>query len=76
MSEMLERVTRAVEEVEGDCKPYEFEDVARAVLRALREPTEEMYEAVSHRWLDFSGVKSSVRGWWTVMIDAALEEPE
>lgn len=56
MSEMLERCARAAEDALADalvllCQtgdgpyPHDFENVARAVLEALREPTPQMTEA-------------------------------
>lgn len=94
MSEMLEKVARALWEIRPwgdedseqgiptwDTVPEDWKaayiDMARAAVRALREPTEEMLEAV-----DCGGVR---RQWlsgrmhvgsWHAMIDSILSEAE
>jgi hypothetical protein len=73
MSEMVERVTMAIAKASGE-KPvfaYRFEEMARAAIEAMREPTPEMWDACEKARADFeTGIG------WPVMIDAALaKEP-
>ena len=85
MAEMVERVAKALmREMLGDERGWQgWADEARAVIEALREPTEEMMVAaaealerprvhVGHRGSDaVAGAVDAYRA----MIDAALSEP-
>ena len=72
-----ERVARAiaVELSRGPLKPHlhlsgRLEEVARAAIQAMREPTEEMLRAsVRVGW-----VHGGHRAHWEAMIDAALKD--
>ena len=76
---MVERVGRAIAEANGhdyELYPKLSEALARAALRALREPTEAMVRAngtsqfeEGRRWLD-----EDARITWQAMVDAALSE--
>jgi hypothetical protein len=82
MSEMIERVARALDECHDPSSwhPYDFWDhdfaleLARAAIEAMREPTDAMKQAGD----DFSGNlaithDASGEGTWQAMIDAALK---
>lgn len=74
----LERAVQSVEDtglLEGD----EARDVARAVLQAIRTPSEGMAKAgyiVSEQmaWLDDSAVQNEMSRIYTAMIDHAISE--
>lgn len=87
-SEMVERVARAISHAfreegshwdgkwESDAEHHEFLRAARAVISAMREPTEEMLAAggsggLSHR--DGSPNPHAADACWRLMIDAALK---
>ena len=75
MSEMLERLASAMQksmDEQAATGVVRVHKLARAVLRALREPTEEMLEA--GREAAFHG--DGLDGAFQTMIDAALGEPE
>ena len=72
MTEMVERVARALAEVDANHEIYHqrpYVEWARAAITAMREPTKEMVRAGFRDWGGTSGT-------WQAMIDAALEEPE
>lgn len=87
MSEMFERVFRAIAKAGGnnpDRLPKEpgpgypmrqmYEAMTRAAIEAMREPTDEMANAGYHGtsyWED-----SHPTAVWQAMIDAALAEPK
>lgn len=75
MSEMVERVRVGVAKAQG-CgwkllcgiepeRPCACRNSARAAIEAMREPTQEMIDAVSPECI----------GDWPIAIDAALKEP-
>jgi len=72
MTDMIERVAKAINDAmikHGDYKP---DELARAAIAAMREPTEEMYQgvcALNKRWQDSNSAEI-----WQAMIDAALGE--
>lgn len=73
MSEMVERVARAIEAKVNEGRDFcSAEDVARAAIEAMREPTEAMEEAA----LDVRPLMlpDSPREVWGAMIDAALNK--
>jgi hypothetical protein len=78
MSEMIERVARALCKADGvdrciypDCGcPHEYR--ARAAIEALREPTPAMIEA----GIQCGDGYGSQPGTWQAMIDQALKEGE
>ncbi len=66
MSEMIERVAKAINNVDGcyvQPQPWHYAE-AKAAIEVMREPTEEMTRG---------RFDVSVRGWYA-MIDAALKE--
>lgn len=65
--EMVDRVARALAEVDGATADY-F-DLARAAIEAMREPTDAMVQAAMP--LAFTA-RVSQRELWDKMIDAAL----
>lgn len=76
MSEMIERVARAIEQEIGP-QDMDFAKIARAAVEAMREPTEamlevaqDMYEPVGDRAMWPPEPKDA----WPAMIDAALTE--
>ena len=74
MSEMIERVAAALRASHGTTG-HTFEDDARAAIKALREPTEDMI--VSGSWApNGRGEVGSfgARNAYNRMIDAALKE--
>lgn len=74
MSEMIERVARALAKLADNDNWNEFVPDARAAIEAMREPTDAMMAAV-----DCAGEKAdwlSGRAWtaaWQAMIDEALK---
>jgi hypothetical protein len=72
MSEMVERVARALAEQEGyTYDPLPYDRRACAAIGAMREPTEEMRRAFY--LLDEAGSPTSCVEGWQAMIDAALK---
>jgi hypothetical protein len=72
MSEMIERVGRALAEQEGYAyDPLPYDARARAAIEAMREPTEGMVTAGGVQRNCFS-CGGHVEG-WQLMIDAALK---
>lgn len=73
MSEMGERVARAIEAIDGNCAiSFEhYESMARAAIEAMRVPTTEMvnegYTAPTH-----GDGCSDIPSVWVLMIDVAL----
>jgi hypothetical protein len=64
---MIERAARAIADAQDVSEPFDnYEEMARAAIAAMREPTEAMLEA--------SPVSGPVSIIWQNMIDAALEE--
>lgn len=75
MSEMIERVARAIRDVKshGDLA-LTHEDLARAAIAAMREPTGEMVKAIHSAAARAYAERDSLAnvGVWHIMIDAAL----
>jgi hypothetical protein len=78
---MIERVARALCRFEGHLENIPFEgqpmwasyiDQARAVLTAMRDPTEEMREAAASLDLSESPIEVSGPLYFSSMIEAAL----
>lgn len=68
MTNMIERVAKAINDTmlqHGDYKP---DELARAAIAAMREPTEEMVEAGY-----YDAMAEDAKATFTAMIDAALE---
>ena len=79
MTEMVRRAATAVRaalvrEAASASENVSCEAIARAVLEALREPTEEMVEAGVHSdiWNGVPVIARTVRLAWEEMIDAAI----
>lgn len=79
MTEMVERVGRALAEADGYAyAPYPYDVWARAAIEAMREPTESMIrvgedwsaDAITHH--DSRNPKSPPVEAWKAMIEAAL----
>lgn len=64
MNEMIEKVAKAIYEAEN--KKWNYKDLAKAAIAAMREPTEGMMKAS----LKTGGRKHL----WYSMIDAALKD--
>lgn len=69
MSEMVDRVARAISKCVSDSDRYwpSYVLAARAAIEAMREPTEAMKEA--------GGFEVGAWVAWTPMIDEALQRP-
>jgi hypothetical protein len=65
MSEMVERVARAIRREKDRCRSVE--EQARAAIEAMREQTEEMLDAAWNTTLSAEVI-------WRTMIEAALAE--
>ena len=68
MTDMIERVAKAINDTmlqHGDYKP---DELARAAIAAMREPTEDMVEAGYS-----DAMAEDAKATFTAMIDAALE---
>ena len=89
MSEMIERVAKAIWEAKGSSQDVEaaFHEMARAAIAAMREPTKHMLAkgetAVDNNIDSTSDTEGSydiinrmgaAAGSWRAMIDAALAE--
>ena len=82
MSEMIERVARALEEValhqsglQYDCIPTwaPYRPAARTVILAMRKPTEAMVEAGRNTLLDHNENADALPFAWDRMIEEALK---
>ena len=70
MSEMVERVARAVQPIADPGGHWTTcEDIARAAIEAMREPTEGMIQA---GWTTNGYRGDMTKAEWSAMIDAAL----
>jgi hypothetical protein len=76
MNEMIERAARAVFEITLAARWAHHvpspEDIARAVVIELREPTEAMIDA-AELLDDICGDRASARTHWQAMIDEVLK---
>ena len=80
MTDMIERVARAVKDCEafplGDMREYlspkDAITIARAAIAAMREPTDEMLDAATRSEGD-GNLETDARNTYCAMIDAALE---
>ena len=79
VSEMIERVGRALAGLEGYAyDPFPYDEMARTVIKAMREPTAEMRSAVENdadiqHGLDDCNKHDIPDEVWRLMIDAALK---
>jgi len=70
MSEMVDRIVRVLK---TECRMSEPEEyVARAVLRAMREPPTEAMDIADHAIITDSWERSA-KSVWQAMIDAAVK---
>ena len=78
MSEMVDRVAMAVHDALGNPEDIEAKagclEIARAVIAAMREPTEAMVMSAPFSYDFGEGDKWSVRVLWRRMIDEALKD--
>lgn len=75
MNEMIERVGKAMADAVAlnyDNNQAIFDLYAKAAIKAMREPTEEMINAADNS--DSLECGSSAYGCWQAMIDKVLEE--
>ena len=73
MSEMIERIATVMRAAYvTDINPH-WNGVARAVIEAMREPTEAMAVAGAEWVDDGMALKTSAETVWQAMIDAALK---
>ena len=70
MTDMIEQVTRAI--ADADAHSCTYEQMARAAIAAMREPSDEMFATAAHS----IGGADRVRAVWDDLIDAALKEGE
>jgi hypothetical protein len=82
MSEIVERVAAAIREIRvGDhycLYPHEAEEIARAAIDAMREPTAEMISAGREEYSEYELDYDATKMWtdmWRAMVDAALKAP-
>lgn len=76
MSEMVERVAKAIDRVSTAMNPHRtdqelLEAAARAAIEAMREPTDEMLASLKEDWWD----NETPLTVWQAMIDGALAKP-
>jgi hypothetical protein len=69
MTDMIERVAKAINDTMLNCGDYKPIGLARAAIAAMRDPDHDMTGAVLAPCVDRT---STVRS-WNKMIDAALE---
>lgn len=89
MSEMIERVARAIEIAANEatesseagwreeyCTPDMARAAARAAIKAMRDPTKEMFRAIPPPYSAQGMVDQPASYWdaWHAMIDAALKD--
>ena len=90
MSEMIERVARAIydEQSDGTGPVDDFYPVARAAIEAMREPTKAQLEVAEdivvgfddfacgdgNIYLGIPGYPQKARDVWAALVDAALKE--
>lgn len=78
--DMVERVARAIEAAMNDSSPtgwageFQFPDLARAAIAAMREPTDAMWAAAWALAEPYEGIPFEEG--YTAMIDAALTSSE
>ena len=71
MTDMIERVAKAINDTmlqHGDYKP---DELARAAIAAMREPSEKMIDVGFKEQQTI--LSKPIEGIWTAMIDAALK---
>lgn len=74
MSEMVDRVKTVISDAVNSGRQVAFEDVARNVIRAMREPTSQMSAAWNRDAADWiEEVIEDHDHPWKCMIDAALK---
>ena len=73
MTEMIERVERAIAQCLNEPGQCSYRDIAHAAIEAMREPSDAMVDAAWASWEDPEGSKGFV-GAWQAMIDIALDE--
>lgn len=80
MSEMVERVARAIQHMHDTGPKEHYLAFARAAIEAMREPTPEMYSAAAYAdWLAGDDahrqhkIHAPMDAKWRAMIDAALK---
>jgi hypothetical protein len=72
MSEMVERVAKAIADADGDYTAMDHHrGRARAAIAAMREPTREMIDAAYKRDYYDNGLSPEVA--WQTMIDETLK---
>lgn len=72
MSEMVERVAKAIMARFNDPLPFHAEELARAAIEAMREPTNAMERAGDEYGRFTNGPSACVV--WEAMIDEALKD--
>lgn len=76
MSEMLEKVARAIDVASfGQFSEGFARDLAGAAIRALREPNEEMLAAFDPEWMFYCPM-TEFRNAWGAAIDSILTDKE
>jgi hypothetical protein len=76
---MLERATDAVESAYDKAMGWDFEEIARAVIASLREPSEHMKRVGARSLYTLPLVDHELEETadaWRLMVDAILEEPK
>lgn len=80
MSEMIYRVAEVLAKIERSPRPGDYLIHAKAVIKAMEEPTEGMKKAVTDQpaclECGYDVYNSRPERPWKAMIDAALEEGE
>jgi len=74
MTDMIKRVAKAINDAllqHGDYKPNEL---ARAAIVAMREPTEEMAQTVASAYTAGVANPKMITKIYSAVVDAALEE--
>ena len=74
MSEMIERLILAMQDIAGkeDLNEVRAESLARAAIRAMRKPTQEMLDAGAEAFAHYTDDQESTH-LWQAMIDEALK---
>ena len=72
MTDMVERVAKAIDDTMIQHGYYDTKGLARAAIAAMREPSEKMIDVGFKEQQTI--LSKPIEGIWTAMIDAALDE--
>jgi hypothetical protein len=75
LNKMIDRVASAISALDTNIVANDYEAMARAVIAAMREPTEAMIDAAPDEAVGWSEIaRRHAADYWRAMVDAALAE--